>query len=586
MARDRESSDASSGQQASAQPNKRPNYHRHNTSDSTVSQISDHYRSKHQKHVVGGGGRHARNPSKGLHNKHHASQQSSARLNRKPVSPSHSPERAPMVAPQHHHRRATSDVKLPTGTESANPNLALKKNASHSSLASAKRNKSHVDIGKRAKSTANIKRSSSHKDVQKLKGHKSQVHFDLGAADDNDENAQEDEWVDASASASPYLSRRGSVVSSAKTHSAETSRPHTPEDQRPKTAPPTNDRQHTPSPNRETAQHNSYITSRLLQRTPSQGAPPQMSAETASGVPHRSGSPDSQTSRGPPSLYGTPKTPAIVGSGQAELTSRFVNGVGSGPSASADPSSYFTTPKRSAERRSSDGVRRPHSLGDLNHEHRSSISENENEDEDSALAPRTTRRGGPYRANPAAQSRTQQKLNLQRASSTIEPAGVDASNANPLISNVDVYGQRGDPRIAKLLERAGMEYLVVRRYQNPIARSLNRLAQLPTHRNGSVRSTNGVHGKKPSDATGGGKFPLSHSMVDIGMLRGSVASRPSTPRRSASSAKTNSAAASSHFETVDEDRMSGASNAELEDENITAILRNLWDKNERVVGRG
>ncbi|KAI1498963.1 hypothetical protein F5X99DRAFT_411561 [Biscogniauxia marginata] len=570
MAKDRDSDNSSS----SAAQSKRPTAPRHNSD----SQVSDHHHQQHhrskQKHVVGGAGRfHGRVPSSKALQKHHG--QSSTKLNRRPPSPS--PEHPPMLAQTH--RRTTSDLKLPRDSSAAS-NPSLKKNSSHSSLA-VKRNRSQVEIAKRIKSTTSIKRSSSHKELGKLKGAKGQVHFDLGNDDHEGHEGHEghdDEWVDASSSASPYLSRRGSVTSTGPNkdqhHSGESSsRPLTPS-----TDLPADQRPVGPSPNRQTAQHNNYITSRLLQRTPSHSIPPKMTVETVSAsVPPHAGSPESQTSRGPPSLYGTPKTATFVGSGQEEVTSRFVNGSGSGPGSGAtgDTAPIYTQARRR------EGVRRPQSLGNPNRDdpdrdHRESLSE---EEDDSALAPRTRRSA--FGAAPAGQSRTQQKLNLQRASSTIEPAqaggGVGVVGASPLVGGTD-YDHR-DPRIGKLLERTGMEYLVVRRYQNPIARSIARLSQLPgakkIQRIPKQNGANGaLHSKKSSDLGGAGRFGLSQSLVEM------ARSRPTTPRLS-TSIRTNGA--SSSFEAEEDnrlhDRMSGSSYVDGIDDSVAALLRNLWDKN-------
>ncbi|KAI0169254.1 hypothetical protein GGR52DRAFT_513797 [Hypoxylon sp. FL1284] len=521
---------------------KRPPASRHNSD----SQVSDqHHRSKPQKHVVGGTNTrfHSRVPSSKALHKNHAP--STSKLTRRPPSPS--PEDTPGLA-QSHHRRASSDIKLHRDSSSSS---TLKKNTSQSSL---KRNRSHAEIGKRSKSAANIKRSSSQKDVSKLKGAKSQVHFALGS-----EQEQEDEWVDASASASPYLSRRGSAVSSAQSPanapSRDNSRPNSPHDD-------SSPRKHGSLPDQEISQHNQYLTSRLLKRSPSQGAPPQMSAETVSVHPH-SDSPESQTSHGPPSLFGTPKnTSMVVGSGQEDVTSRFVNGPSSG--GNADAGSYNPPPMPQGQR--SEGVRRPQSLGNLQQKNRTSMSDDET---DSALAPRTRR--SVYKAAPAEKSRTQQKLNLQRASSSIEPAqpvgGVGVVGASPLVGG-SAYESR-DPRIGKLLERTGMEYLVVRRYQNPITRSIARLSHLPsTTKNQRIPSQNGINGaangKRASAQGGTGRPGLSSSLTD------KTKSRPTTPR------------ANTTFEVEDNrphEDISGSSYADGEDDGVAAVLRNLWDKN-------
>ncbi|KAI0009179.1 hypothetical protein F4779DRAFT_386288 [Xylariaceae sp. FL0662B] len=548
---------------------KRPAYNRYN-SDSQVSGHASHqhHRFKPQKYAVGGGtaGRfHARVPSsKGLQKINAAS--TSNKLNRR--QPSLSPERTPTAptappAPPalmtplvtHSHRRATSDVKLSRGPSSP----TFKRNASHSSL---KRNHSHAEIGKRTKSATSLKRSSSHKDVHKLKGAKGQVHFDLGV-----EN-QEDEWVDASASASPYLSRRGSVVStgqsSANAQDGEgNSRRQSPEPE-PEPERPTNQRE--PSPELETSQHNKYITSRLLQRTTAHSAPPQMSAEIASVAPH-SGSPESQESRGPSSLYGTLRNSALVGSGPEDVTSRFVNEHGSGTN--GESGSFFTSAQITGRR--SDSMRRPQSLGNLARARQTSISDGE---DDSALAPRTSR--SVYRPAPAEKSRTQQKLNLQRASSSIEPTqaggGVRVVGASPLVGGSG-YDNR-DPRVGKLLERTGMEYLVVRRYQNPIARSIARLSRLP----GADKNQRIPPRQSGSNGAALAKTPTSRVGPSQSFGDGAK-SRPATPRRS-TSIRTNGA--NSSFEAEEErlqDRISGSNYVNGDDDGVAALLRNLWDKN-------
>ncbi|KAI0467508.1 hypothetical protein F4859DRAFT_234461 [Xylaria cf. heliscus] len=592
--RERESSDTS----GTAAQSKRPPYARRATDGSDA-----HHRPKHQKRVVGGGaGRlHARVPSsKGLHKNQNQNQnhnhnqnqnhsQSTAKLRSRASSPvpAPDPERIPPFASPH--RRTTSDLSLtavaldldpdpfpdPNSNSNAHHHHAsgiagLRKNTSQSNLIS-KRNRSHVEITKRSKSTANIKRSSSHKDVQKLKGSKNQVHFDLG--DENDDDGNDDEWVDASASASPYLSRRGSVVSGGQSPAKPPS--STGDGSPPQASPIATSRSFDPrdtSPTRQRAQHNNYITSRLLQRTPSHGAPPQMSNETAS-VPPPSGSPPSQASRGPPSLYGTPKTSALGGSGQEELVSRFINGSGPSSGGHGETDSYFV-PSHAPVRRNEAGFRRPQSLGNLNEASRDSASE----EEDSALAPRS--RTPRSRAVPASQSRIQQKLNLQRASSSIEPAqagpGVGVVGASLLVGNTD-YEHR-DPRIGRLVERAGMEYLVVRRYQNPIARSIARLSHLPNaNKNRRIPKQNGTngtkHGKTSLDLDRAGRLGLSKSMTQIAQ------SRPTTPRRSTSIRTTG---ARSSYTADDErlhDRTSGSSYVDENDDGLAALLRNLWDKN-------
>ncbi|KAF2971722.1 hypothetical protein GQX73_g1790 [Xylaria multiplex] len=291
-----------------------------------------------------------------------------------------------------------------------------------------------------------------------------------------------------------------------------------------------------------------------------------MSTETVSVPPGGpSGSPISQASHGPPSLYGTPKTSTLGASGPEELISRFVNGSGPSSGGRGETDSYFIP--------SHAPVRRPQSLSNLNHASQNSASE----EDESTLVPRSRR--PIHRAPPASQSRTQQKLNLQRASSTMEPAqagpGVGVVGPSLLVGSTD-YEHR-DPRIAKLLERTGMEYLVVRRYQNPIARSMARLSHLPgANKNRRIPKQNGTngatHGKNSLDLDGTGRLGLSQSLTHL------ARSRPTTPRRSTS---IRTMGPRSSYDGNDErphDRISGSSYADGNEDNLSALLRNLWDK--------
>lgn len=570
---------------------KRPplNHHVSHDSDSQASDHtsthSAHHRLKplthtHKQHVVGAGRLHSRVPSsKALQHKphHHSKTNITTAAHRRHPSPSpeRPPERPPMLSAAH--RRTTSDVRLSRDSSTSN----LRKNTSHSNL-HLKRNRSHVEVAKRTRSAASAavapapRRSSSHKDVTKLKGTKGTVHFDLGTdGADNDvgTDGHEDEWVDASASASPYLSRRGSVASGS-VASSSAQAPGKPDERsdggdNPNPSPP--DVKDTPD--RERAQHKEYLTSRLLRRTPSQGAPPKMTTDTAVVQP-RSVSPDSGLSRASSTLYDSPRTnhalPAPVGAGSAsnnnadELTSRFV----SGPGSAVNPETgSFYSPTHTMAR-----TKRPKSLASLHRENRNSLTDDPEDEDESALAPRNRRSA--YKAAPAEKSRTQQKLNLQRASSTIEPVpaggGVGAVGASPLLGGA-AYDNR-DPRIGKLIERTGQEYLVVRRYQNPISRSIARLQRLPgADKNQHIPKANGTNGSigKRASELGSTRHGLSSSLGDPHK------SRPQTPRRDGS---VRTSRVNSIYETDDDRAHSGGSYVGGEAEGVAALLRNLWDK--------
>jgi len=493
------------------------------------------------------------------------------------------------AAASNSHRRAASDAKL-SSRDSSSGNLTksasqtkltknssstkLNKSPSHTKIVKSpshsklKRNRSHTEIGKRTRS-AELKRASSTTIVYQpqTSGGKSQVHFDLGN--------EEDEWVDASGSNSPYLSRKGSLNSSNHSvHPDDRSRPVTPSDiaafkQAEREQQP--EQQNSTSPERETTHHKEYLTSRILKRTPSHGAPPQMSADLAQISP-RHFAPASAEAHG----SGT-----LAGSNTDELTSRFVEAVGSGLTSDG---SFYRAP-RGDFRRFDDVPHKARSVtslkDDLDERRQPPTSAPKEEVDDSALAPKTARRTAPP---PAQTSRTQQKLNLQRASSVIEP-GQAVGGVGGVVGHTPLIGVGGpgydggnsrDPRVGKLLERTGMEYLVVRRYQNPIARSIERLNHLP----GVAKSLRIPHSYSAStNGKRSGDLMMRQHTRNVSMP--DARSRPVTPKR-ATSIHTNGAASS--YEGNDDDgrltdRLSGSSLVGGEEEDgTTTLLRNLWEK--------
>ncbi|KAL2019881.1 hypothetical protein VTK56DRAFT_9056 [Thermocarpiscus australiensis] len=561
-----------------------------------------HHRVKGQKHIVGGGTgarmhAHVRVPSKGLH-KHHASS-STAKLNRRQGSLS--PDRGTGLphAP-HHHRRATSELKLSRDSSSAN----LKKDPPHTNL---RRNRSQGEVGRRTKSTTSLRRSASNPTVDKLRNKGSvRVQFNLG--DEEQEDDLDDEWVDASTSASPLLSRRGSAVSSGQI----SNRP--PGDENPPLMPHREDTSQHPAaedtqdgaqslPRNNTSSHNLYLTSRILSRTPSHGAPPMMSTETVSVRPSSSrqqSQSGSSLGQGP-KLCGTPGTTA-----QSELTSRFVGHNSHDPGSGVPDESFMMAANRGGVSRAA-GIgmpRRRQSTGNLSQATAGGADSNLTDEDDighGALATASRpRRSGDY-VVPRDVNRTQQKLNLQRASSSLEPAhphpgigigpaGVGAG-AGPLIGVPTSYDS-SNPRIAKLLERTGTEYLTVRRHLNPVARSVARVMQLPDVQNnrpiprsGTARSRGSDVASARPDCSSSRQHRESSSrdsnMADLINPQGS-ARRPPTPRGAFS---IGAHSASSSLGTDDGASRKGLSGSSLlggggaEDARTMALLRMMWDKN-------
>ncbi|KAK3303277.1 uncharacterized protein B0T15DRAFT_269267 [Chaetomium strumarium] len=579
-----------------------------------------HHRARSQRHVVGGvaGGRmHARVPSsKGLH-KHHAAT-STAKLNRK--SGSLSPDRgAGLASAYHNHRRTTSELKL-----SRDP----QKNAPHSNL---KRNRSQIEVGKKTKSTTNLHRSLSNPAVAKLRSSEgSKVQFNLGDEDKDDfEDEDEGEWVDASTSASPLLSRRGSAVSGGQTANP----PADDEDSEVTTPMPHHEGERTPVNGTQSGTanattngsqngahslpRNQYLTSRILSRTPSHGAPPMMSTETVQVRPSTSrphSPPDARAGQGP-SPPGSPGTTTHVrpgSSGKAELTSRFVGNNSQEPGSGIAGESFIQAANlgglsRAAlngnealtmtKRRPSSGAMSQARGIDAITARQNAAGHNlsDGEDEGATATVSRVRRSGDY-VVPRDMNRTQQKLNLQRASSSLEPAhphlgigigpaGVGAAAA-PLIGVPTSYDSR-DPRISKILERTGMEYLTVRRHLNPVARSIARVMQLPDLENSRriPRSGTSHHASRLSEQFDPNqREPITRNSSMADLINPRSGRRPPTPRSGAfstlhsasSSLGTDDGASRMH----ERQALSGSSLVNgAEDAETMALLRMMWDKN-------
>ncbi|KAK1774493.1 hypothetical protein QBC45DRAFT_337480 [Copromyces sp. CBS 386.78] len=595
MPRERENSDTSGAPGQS----KRPPLNHHDSGssqaggDQTGNGSTHHHRAKGPKHVVGGSRLHGKVPSsKGLH-KHHGST-SNVKLNRTNTANSTrqggsptSPDRPPFLA--HGHRRSTSqDLVTVTSNLKNTSTTALKRNRSIADVAG-------IGKGKAKSSSDLLKRSSSNPAVHKLKGEQrhSKVHFNIGD-DGQDEEEDQDEWVDASTSASPLLSRRGSTINGAETSNEnhlhplasavmpqgqgdnwrvapqvqyqfpsqqqrvqpskntvapqqqqrqeqEQQQQQVQEQQQKQQAqqpykPPTNKNSSSqtsiaPSIAHSTTSlsHSQLLTERILKRVPSMLSAPKMSTESVQ-VQLNASRPTSPAS----SIRASQVRP---GSSEREelLTSRFVGGdVGSTGNPSNPGESFLTSIKATAENGTSQ------SMGSLEHAgHQGSKLGADSDDEGASATEirRTTRRRNGTQTSvssgvygiPKDLNRTQQKLNLQRASSTLDQPHVPPHHPTlgvmggmPLTTGLPLNGNgydNRDPRLTKVLERTGMEYLVVRRYQNPVARSIARVAQYQALQNGSLNMNGGggvggrssrpgtSHSKRGSELSLGGGRP-------------------------------------------------------------------------------
>jgi hypothetical protein len=116
-----------------------------------------------------------------------------------------------------------------------------------------------------------------------------------------------------------------------------------------------------------------------------------------------------------------------------------------------------------------------------------------------------------------------------------------------------------DPRIKIQLERTGLEYLVVRRHQDPIGAALKRLEKLPgVDKNRRIPAQNG---RKSGESAGAGPYGLSQSLKE---------SRSRTKDKIASNGARSSYEAQSG--SLDEASDRG------DDESVSSILRSLWEK--------
>ncbi|PMD35616.1 hypothetical protein L207DRAFT_378066, partial [Hyaloscypha variabilis F] len=503
----------------------------HSQTDSPSTSPPQHNHKK-QKHVVSTGRTHARIPSN----------RSFSKLTKAHGNDSH-----------------TDLKKLPRNSSAS----SLKKNNSHTNL---KRNRSLADVPKRPKSSHGPdKRPAS-------------VHFQIGEQDQDDEDGEE-EWEEAS-SASPALSRSATRSAASSNHSSAKPSANNSQPQSPPQSPPPIEQLSNGGTEKQSARHPpadaKVITERLLQRSNSQHTTTtKMSLATATPDRH---SPDSleksqNSTLNGTTFNGTPKT----GSSNNEVVSRFVGG--SGTPSEASPFLQNRKPSTStaddSPHKKNEEVKRAQSMGNLAR-HNSSADD----DSESALLPRSRKSSQSHAYVPPQQSRTQQKLWLQRASSNIEPQqmapglainGVHSGLGAGVGTSLVGAGYDGrDPRIKQQLERTGLEYLVVRRHQDPVGQALKRLSVLPgVERNRRIPPSSSSQANKKGDTGEGsgsvGRYGLSQSLKE------------GRANRNGKDRVTNGARSSyeGHEGSQDERGLSGRAN---DDEGVGAILRSLWEK--------
>lgn len=397
----------------------------------------------------------------------------------KSTTPSTSPH-----AQAHHVERNSSHVSLPRTASK----VSVRKNWSTLSLkrnGSLKRLERESDADLAPDGDTRLK---SHKTKQSQKA-PPPVKFSIGS------DGHDDEWTEESNSQSPETTRRSSVAPSEEPRARRrSSSPPPAPSPPPDTSHPLSSARPPPqSPPQDIprlADRSSFhyrsrildadaITSRLLQRHPPHMLPPRLSSISATATPTGGHSPRSFGHSHVSTLNGTPSMPH-------DGVSRFITGSSNSGGTSADNShgTCKTLSTSSPPNGSLDASKRAKSTSHITSS-RPDEEVDEDDDEPRALPPRSRQHSTHGVFNASQSSRTQQKLNLQRASSNMEPpqpgpAPVALSQA---VNGAVLPGPSGQApeatRLAKQYEQACMEYAVVRRYKNPVGDALGRLDQVP-----------------------------------------------------------------------------------------------------------
>ena len=471
-------------------------------------------------------------------------------------SHSHTPSNSP-VSKQFHGpvtdaslARNRSDAGLPR----ASSNIPLKKNWSKASL---RRNGSAREVTKATRHDR-PKPTRSSTSLSKQKGpRQSAVHFDLGS--DDHEQDENEGWTEVSNSESLTITRPASQASSrpsaangrdshpqSRARSPSSSPPHTPDDQESITS--------AKQANGSSSQANDttgpdlhVITNRLLWRHPPHNAPPQMSTISATVTPLNH-SPRSFSQSQTSTLNVTPGT-------RENVVSHFLGDEPDGtPSSNAGTNTIggSISPARNAFGPNSPTAR--HSSA--------------NPPAGTALSAARTRQS----SNTPVLSRTQQKLLLQRASSNLEHQHNAQALQQP--NTLGGYGaatDARDPRFQRQLDRAAVEYRVVRRHRHPLADAVARVAVLPGAAERARRIAKGAAAVQQQDAaTEAARLGLSQSLHSPRGARGGDARRGSHEIRARGQ------------RSQDDSGLGGAraTSGEAEDGSVDQTLRRLWERQE------
>ncbi|RKF76453.1 hypothetical protein GcM3_079013 [Golovinomyces cichoracearum] len=443
------------------------------------------------------------------------------------------------------HRRSSSN----TDHTSASPNLQsnsskTKKHVVHSSRAQTRnlsskgiqnpepgnrkplRNGSTTSL-KKNNSNVNLKRNRSSAEVKP----KFAVTFEIGE--------QEDGWEETSSSVSPTASRPNSKKTSepqpvkklqVQLRSSPTS--HTPCDS------PTIGQQPVYHSGND---HSKVITKRLLSRTQSQSTT-HMSLATATPSVI--------------SIHNSPPSPNRNTTSNTEESLRLLPG----PRSHAGSSQFiFNHP---ASSKFSDDVKRVQSMKNLAHK---------SQDEEEFLKLNSYQKPG------AGQSRTQQKLWLQRASSIIEPKKILAHRGNEigLLAGSSYEGREAG--IKNLLGRTSIEYLVVRRYQDPVGNAFKRMNLISGMEQNRVIPSKSRKSLDYSTNNNGSGGLFNSFQGSRGHKQGKIFSLSSPNSRGSKHVSSLSAhnAKNNTLGEFLEEGDTGQPNPESEE--ITILLKRLWD---------
>ncbi|KAF2870365.1 hypothetical protein BDV95DRAFT_629529 [Massariosphaeria phaeospora] len=401
------------------------------------------------------------------------------------------------------------------------------------------------------------------------------VHFDIG-----DVEGPDDGWTEESASQSPTTTRSNtrsnseildphkpveggkgqttedasqSEVSNHRMHRSPSAINHTLPDrtQIPQRTSAASSQHHSRPPDAD------MITSRLLQRGSSHNPAPQISSIAATVVS------DLHDARG----IGQSAGSTLVDTPGRDLVSRFMDG---DHSAGTPKDSSFLPSRDSPQ---SGG-------GELDRMKRNKSMPNVANTDTPTNG--HSRRSGTSTPTNLPPSRTQQKLMLQRASSNIEPHKLipvilPRTGGPTFLHSGMTYSANGegrlDPRLQQQFNHVAVEYNVVRRYRNPLADAVERIAQIPGSRRKTRRPKSaGTNGS----ANGHGSNGATTSFHD-----GLEADGPSTRRRSRVSFEDGRG---SRDEGDLERRQSFDSENDRVRNEAEEICRRLWESTEVVEG--